>query len=442
MKEAEYVSVKEQGMTYEEARAWLDSISKKGSSLGLERMYDLVRELNNPQDQLKFIHIAGTNGKGSVMTYLEHTLKLAGYRVGRYLSPALFCYEETIRVNGRYITKEEVAELSDILKGACERLEAAGKDVPTIFEVETAMAFLHFQRHGCEIVLLECGMGGETDATNVVKNTILEIFSSISLDHMEYLGDTVQKIAQIKAGILKEGSVAVSDQQSAGVEAVLGGKAREKGIPIRFADEKQVTDVKRSVTEQTFSYRKHENMTICMAGTWQIRNACAALEAVDALRDLGWSLPENTVRAGFAGARLEGRFEIICREPMVIMDGAHNPEAALRLRETLEAYFPGKELVFIMGVFADKDYTQEIALTAPLAKRIYTVQTKDNPRALDAAVLAEAVRKINPDVVCAGSVPKALEQALGKAGDEDVIICFGSLSWLHEAREYLERGAS
>ncbi|MBO7710812.1 MAG: bifunctional folylpolyglutamate synthase/dihydrofolate synthase [Lachnospiraceae bacterium] len=424
-------------MTYDEARNWLEGISKKGGSLGLERMYDLVRELGDPQKQLKFIHIAGTNGKGSVMTYLEHTLNLAGYRVGRYLSPALFCYEERIRVKEQYIAKDQVAELSDVLRAACERLEAAGKEIPTIFEVETAMAFLHFQRSGCEIVLLECGMGGETDATNVVENTILEVFSSISLDHAEYLGDTVEKIAQVKAGILKAGSAAVSDRQSAGVRQVLCRKARERNVPIRFVDEQQITVLNRSLAEQSFRYKNHENMKICMAGTWQVRNACLALEAVDELRDLGYDLSESIVRKGFAGARLEGRFEAVRQKPTVIMDGAHNPEAALRLRETLEAYFPGKRLIYIMGVFADKDYSEEIALTAPLAKRIYTVQTKDNPRALDAAVLAEAVRRVNPDVVCAGSVPTALEQALAEAGDEDVIILFGSISWLHEAREYL-----
>jgi len=450
-------------MTYTQAMEWLSEISKKGGCLGLERMRLLMRELGDPQDELKFIHIAGTNGKGSVMTFLEHTLVLAGLRVGRYLSPAVFSYEEKIRVNEEYIPGEKLAGLCGILREACRRMEKAGEEVPTVFEVETALALYYFRECGCEIVLLETGMGGETDATNIVENTALEIFSSISLDHMEYLGDTPEKIAAVKAGILKKGSVAVSDVQSPGVQGVLEEKAREMGVPICFVDRRSLTDVTYSLSQQFFSYRStaggrlagmagrrtpfrdrmdglHENMQIGMAGTWQVENACAALEAVDALRSLGYDLDEETVKRGFAGARIEGRFEIVHREPLVIMDGAHNPEAAERLAWSVRTYFPagsGRKIFFVLGVFADKDYRREIELTAPLAHKIFTVRTKDNPRAMDADRLAGVIREYNPNVVSAGSVRRGLDMALAQAGREDVIVLFGSLSWLGEAREYL-----
>lgn len=428
-------------MTYQEAMQWLESVAKRGGRLGLERMRLLMRELGDPQDYLRFIHIAGTNGKGSVMTWLEHTLVLSGLKVGRYLSPAVFCYEEKIRVNEDYIPKEEVAALCGVLRAASERMCQAGEEAPTIFELETAMALCHFRACACEIVLLETGMGGETDATNIVSNTILEIFSSISLDHMEYLGDTPEKIAAVKAGIIKPGSVAVSDEQSGAVRKVLEERAREKGVPVFFADRNNLSDVTYSLTQQRFTYRSasgylHENMLIRMAGTWQVENACVALEAVDALRAMGFDLDEKTVRKGFGEAVIEGRFEVVAQKPLIILDGAHNPEAAGKLAQSLRTYFPpeeGRKLYFVMGVFADKDYREEIALTAPLAQRIFTVQTKDNSRALDSGKLAQAVREYNPDVVNAGSVGRGLELALKEAGCEDVIILFGSLSWLREA---------
>ena len=447
-------------MTYEEARDWLDNVSRHGDCLGLERMRILMEELGNPQDRLRFIHIAGTNGKGSVMTYLERTLSLAGYRVGRYLSPALFCYEEKMRVNEVYISREEVALTARTVRDACEKMVRDGKDAPTIFEVETAMAFCFFLQKDCDLVLLETGMGGETDATNVVRTTILEIFSSISLDHMEFLGDTVEKIASVKAGILKEGSLAVSDMQSPGVEEVLAGRAGEMKIPVAFVDAGRISNAAYALAQQTFTYttagigagilgeraaapRRWENMKISMPGTWQVRNACTALEAVEALRLLGYRLDEAVVRSGFESAVIGGRFEVVCREPLIIMDGAHNPEAALRLKESILAYFPeaeraGRKLYFVMGVFADKDYTAEIALTAPLADEIITVQTGNHPRALAADALAREVLKVNPNTVCGGSVAKGLEMALERAGREDVLILFGSLSWLGEAREYLK----
>ena len=463
-------------MDYQEARTWLENVSKRGSRLGLERMRALVRELSDPQDGLKFVHIAGTNGKGSVLTFLEHTLALAGYRVGRYLSPAVFRYEERFRVDEKEISGEELARLTEILRDACGRMEKRGEELPTIFEVETALAFLFFRRRGCDIVLLETGMGGETDATNVVTGTLLEIFSSISLDHMEYLGDSVEAIAAVKAGILKPGSLAVSAPQERGAREVLSRAAREKKVPLTFADPGRLSSVRYGLTEQSFCYRTDRrapdpdgrspdgtgggelrSMRIGMAGTWQVLNACTALEAVEALRSLGFDLPEEAVQRGFAQARIEGRFEVVRREPLIILDGAHNPGAVRRLRETLLACFPefarrasdpdpagpmrgtGK-LILVMGVLADKDYREEISLMAPLADQVYTVQARDNPRALPAGILAGAVRPVNPNVFAAGDPAAALDAALAGAGRADVILLFGSLSWLAEAREHLQGG--
>ena len=293
--------------------------------------------------------------------------------------------------------------------------------------------------------------GGETDATNVADATILEIFSSISADHMEFLGDTVEKIAAVKAGILKRGSIAVSAPQSPGVAAVLQSRANALGVPLTFADPARIREVCYGLTAQRVCYetavsfgtktrggRLHD-LTIGMGGNWQVTNAITALEAVEALRALGFALGEEALRQGFEEAFIGGRFEVVQTEPTVIMDGAHNPEAVLGLKASLAASFPPQtRFLFVMGVFADKDYREEIALMAPLARRIYTVQTKDNARALDADKLAQAVRKVNPNVVSVGDVPRALSMALAEAGKNDVILLFGSLSWLGEARAFFD----
>ena len=438
-------------MNAEETFAWLDRVAGKGSALGLERMRVLVNVLGDPQNRLKIVHIAGTNGKGSVMTFLEHTLLRAGYHVGRYLSPAVFGYAEKFRLDEKEIREEEFCTLAGEVRAACERMEAAGEETPTIFEVETALAFLFFERNACDVVLLETGMGGETDATNVADATILEIFSSISADHMEFLGDTVEKIAAVKAGILKRGSIAVSAPQSPGVAAVLQSRANALGVPLTFADPARIREVCYGLTAQRVCYetavsfgtktrggRLHD-LTIGMGGNWQVTNAITALEAVEALRSLGFALGEEALRQGFEEAFIGGRFEVVQTEPTVIMDGAHNPEAVLGLKASLAASFPPQtRFLFVMGVFADKDYREEIALMAPLARRIYTVQTKDNARALDADKLAQAVRKVNPNVVSVGDVPRALSMALAEAGKNDVILLFGSLSWLGEARAFFD----
>ncbi len=433
------------GMTYEEARAYLARVEAKGNLLGLESVRGLLEELENPQDRLKFVHIAGTNGKGSAMAYLEQTLQEAGYRVGRYISPSVFAYEEKIRVNGEWIPKEKVAQYVSEAADAIARLERAGAALPTIFEVETAVSFLYFVDQKCDLVLLEVGMGGAGDATNVVKTTILEMFASISLDHMEFLGDTIGKIALVKSGIMKKGVPAVSDAQDPEAEVVLRERAASEGAKIHFAAPDQIDLHRRELTGQTFSYKSHSEITIPLLGTYQLRNAALALEAVDELRVLGWQLPEETVKRGFANTRWPGRFEVLraggagSGKAWAVMDGAHNPDAAVQLAQSLKAFFPGRRYVYVFGIFADKEYEKVIRITAPLADRIFTIQTPGNSRALPAQELTEAIRGSFSDreITTVGEdIFRALEMADAAAGEEDVIVAFGSLSFLAEVKRY------
>ena len=422
-------------MNYKEARVYLDEVSKYGSVLGLESMRELLHRLGDPQNELKFIHISGTNGKGSVLAYLSTILSGAGYRTGRYISPTLFSYRERIQVDGEYIEKESLARHVTDIAAAAEDMQKAGLPSPTVFEIETALAFLYFKEKRCDIVTLEVGCGGLLDATNVITTTLMEVIASISMDHTDLLGDTLAKIAAQKAGIIKPDTMVVSAQQKSEAAQVIEDTCKEQHCTLQMVDESKISNVHYGAEGQTFSYKTWENVAISLAGSYQIKNAALALEGVEALRKLGYALSDQQVREGLLHTAWRGRFTTLRRDPTVIIDGAHNPAAALELKESLERYFPGKTLYFVMGMFKDKDYAQVIDLTAPLARHIITVETPGNPRAMPARELAEAVRKVNPSVEWADSVAHGVEKALAMAGKEDAVIVFGSLSFLGEAAD-------
>lgn len=422
-------------MNYIEARVYLDEVSKYGSVLGLESMRELLRRLGDPQNELKFIHISGTNGKGSVLAYLSTILTGAGYRTGRYISPTLFSYRERIQVDGEYIEKESLARHVTAIAAAAEEMQKAGLPSPTAFEMETALAFLYFKEKRCDIVTLEVGCGGLLDATNVITTTVIEVIASISMDHTDLLGDTLAKIAAQKAGIIKPDTLVVSARQQEEAMQVIEDTCKEQHCALQAVDESKICDVRCGAEGQTFSYKVWENVTISLAGSYQIKNAALALEGVEALRQLGYALSDQQVREGMAHTVWRGRFTTLRREPTVIIDGAHNPAAARELKDSLERYFPDKTLYYVMGMFKDKDYAQVIDLTAPLARHIITVETPGNPRALPARELAEAVARVNPSVEWADSVAHGVERALAMAGKEDAVIVFGSLSFLGEAAD-------
>lgn len=422
-------------MNYAEARVYLDEVSKYGSVLGLENMRELLGRLGNPQDDLKFIHISGTNGKGSVLAYLSTILSGGGYRTGRYISPTLFSYRERIQVDEQKIEKESLAHHVTAIAKVIEEMKAENAGNPTAFEVETALAFLYFKEKDCDIVVLETGLGGALDATNIIKTTVMEVIAPISMDHMEFLGDTLEKIAMQKAGIIKPHTAVVSASQEPDAKKVLDHVCKENQCSMYMVDPAQITDVLYDVEEQQFSYKNWKNVKITLAGNYQILNAALALEGVEELRRLGYHLSEEQVRQGLYRAVWRGRFTLLSKNPAVIIDGAHNPGAAKELKHSLDLYFKGKDLYYIFGVFQDKDYQEVIRLTAPLAKHIITVQTPGNPRALPADELKEAVQAVNPSVEAAQSIQEAIKKSLQLAKKEDAIIIFGSLSFLGEAEK-------
>ncbi len=420
-------------MNYTQAREYIHQISASGIEPGLTTIEHLLRLLGNPQDGLKFIHVAGTNGKGSVLAYLSSILQKAGYRAGRYVSPTLFSYRERIQINGDYISKEDFARILTSVAEAVDQMKEAGMALPTVFEVETAVSFLYFKEQQCDLVLLEVGMGGRLDATNVIKTPVLTVLASISMDHMSFLGNTLAEIAWNKAGIFKKGVPAVSACQVEEAKRVIVDEAEQVGCSCTFVDMEKITDVVYGVREQSFCFGEFGRITIRLAGRHQIENAALALECVALLRKLGYQLTEEQVLDGMASTQWKGRFTIIHEKPLVIIDGAHNPDAARQLRAALLEYFPNQKKYYIFGVFSDKEYDKIIDSTAGLAEHIITVQTPDNPRALPASDLAAAVRRVNPSVEAAGSIAEAVHRSFQMAGPEDVIIIFGSLSFLGEA---------
>lgn len=425
-------------MNYQEARVYLDDAAKYGSVLGLENMREMMAGLGDPQDQLKFIHISGTNGKGSVLAYLSTILKEAGYRVGRYVSPTLFSYRERIQVNEEYIKKESYARHVSAIKKVIDDMTAAGKAHPTPFEIETAVAFLYFAEEHCDIVVLETGLGGDTDATNIIRTPVMEVLVSISMDHMQFLGNTITEIARHKAGIIKPGTVVVSARQQPEAMRVIEEKAKEQRAELVKADWTQAENVRYGIKEQSFSYGGLEDLKIHLAGSYQIPNAVTAVEAAAALQKLGYDISEEHLRAGLAKTRWRGRFSVLCEKPLFIMDGAHNRDGAQMLKASIEQYFNGKRIIAICGMFRDKEYEKVLVLIAPYLSKLIAIETPGNPRALPKEELAQTAKRYLTDVECAETVADAVQTAFTQTNEEDVLVAFGSLSFLGELTKAVE----
>lgn len=427
-------------MNYREAMAYMEELQQYGSVMGLESIRGLCARLENPQDQLRFVHIAGTNGKGSVLAYVSTVLSAAGYRTGRYLSPTVKEYRERFQIDGRMITQSGLCKYLEPVKDAAEAMAAEGMPHPTAFEVETVVAFLYFLDKQCDIVVLETGMGGALDATNVIGTTLAAVFTSISMDHMGILGDDIGQIAETKAGIIKDKCYVISAKQKPEVMKVLRQTALVHKARFYTADADRVKHVRYGVTRQHFSYDKYKNLEITLAGQFQIENAVLALETLGALGRQGYPVTEDRLRLGMAQTRWPGRFDVIGTKPLFIADGAHNEDASRRLAESIRFYFTNKRIIYIMGMLRDKEYDKVIRNTYELAEQIITVTPPLAGRALHGYELAQAVREYHEHVTVADSVQEAVEIAYLLAGqDKDcVIIAFGSLSYLGELISVVE----
>ncbi len=427
-------------MKYKEAIEYIEKWGSLGIVPGLSTMEELLKRLGNPEKGLKFIHIAGTNGKGSVLAFLSQILYENKYKVGRYLSPTISSYEERFQVQQKQISKAEVARLVDEVSQAADKMEAEGLNHPTAFELETAMAFLLFQKKKCDLVVLETGMGGRLDATNVIEDPLVCVITSISKDHMQFLGETLEEITLEKAGIMKKDAKVVTATQPEKIIKLLREQAKKAGAEgVVKVEEKEIKKIKYGLEVQRFSYKRWKDMEISMAGIWQVENACLSLEAIMALEDLGYHFQEEKIRKGLKEAVWKGRFQVLAKKPYFIVDGAHNYSSASKLKKSLEFYFTNKQIIYIIGMFRDKEYDQVLEETCPLASHIITISLPNHNRSLSSLELAEEAKKFHPRVTAATSIEEAIELAYLLADKNSVILAFGSLSYLGRCMEIMEK---
>ena len=420
-------------MTYEEALTYIHSVNWQGSKLGLERTQELLKRLGNPEKKLKFIHIAGTNGKGSTAAMLASILETAGYRVGLYTSPFINRFNERMQVNHQQIPDQVLADLTEHIRPFADAME----DSPTEFELITALAMEYFLRENCEIVVLEVGMGGALDSTNVISVPEAAVIAAMGLDHVRELGPTMADIARAKAGIIKPGGDVVSYGGNSDADAVFARICAEKGAALHRPDFAAIVPGTFDLDGQSFSYREWTDLRIPLVGSYQMNNAAVVLETVAVLRKKGWNISDEAVRQGMAHTQWPARFEVLRREPVFIVDGGHNPHGIRATAESLERLFPGKKFTFVTGVMADKDVESILGLIVPLAEQFFTVRP-NNPRAMKAEELAARIQAMGAKATACASVADGVAKAIEAEGAGGVACALGSLYMSGEVRECFE----
>ena len=411
-----------ESMTYEEALAYIHSITWRGSRPGLSRTLELLRRMGNPQDRLKFVHVAGTNGKGSTCRMLSCILEEAGMKTGLYTSPYIIRFNERMQINGVSIRDDVLADITAYVKTFADDME----DPPTEFELITAMSFEWFYRERVDVVVLEVGLGGELDSTNVIAPPLAAVITAMGYDHTKILGNTMQQIASAKAGIIKPGTRVVSYGGNPEADAVIHARCERYGVPCTEVNDALIDSGEYSLDGQHFSYRDRKDLVIRLLGTYQLRNAALVLDTVDTLRSLGIAISEEAIRAGLCKATWPARFEVVHRDPVFIVDGGHNPHGVRATIDTFERLFPGRKAVFICGFMADKDIDEILTILRPCIAHCYCVRP-DNPRAMAAQDLAEKMKVFGIDAEAAGDIPSAVTMAIVRAGKDGICCASGSL---------------
>jgi dihydrofolate synthase/folylpolyglutamate synthase len=419
-------------MDIREAMEFINSTTWQGSRLGLERMELLLRMLGNPEKKLKYIHIAGTNGKGSTAVMLASVLTEAGYKTGLYTSPYIQCFNERIQIDGRNIPDESIISEVENLKDFIAVME----DKPTEFEIITVIAFLYFYHCQCDIVVLEVGMGGRLDSTNIIPTPEVAIITAIDLDHTRELGDTIEKIAREKAGIIKRDCDLVLYQQKRSVYEIINSVCAEQSARIHSVDFNHIEITRSDMSGQCMIFENHSNVKINLRGEYQQKNAAVVLKTLDVLVKKGWRISETDIRKGMEKAKWPGRFELLSKEPYFLVDGAHNPNGVQALANNIEVYFKNKKIIFLIGVLMDKNYEAMMKIILPYGNRFIVVQP-ENPRALSKSELANFLREsFDVNVIEAINVKDGINSALEMVGEDEIIIAFGSLYMVGSIRSF------
>lgn len=424
----------------EQAMNYIEEKSKLGSVPGLDNIIELLNRLGNPEKHIRCMHIAGTNGKGSIFSYVQTALCEAGYKVGRYVSPTIFDYLERFQLSnvGRSYNMPEqtFVDILNEVAGKVNDMEREGLPSPTAFEIETAVAYMYFAREAVDIALIECGMGGRLDATNVCESNLMSVLASISFDHMQFLGDTIPKIAYEKCGIIKENSICISAPQPDAAMSVIKDCCRTKNTELIVIDEADIELLSMDELGSDFIY-KDKRYHLSLPGECQLINASVAIEVLDKFKKTGERSID--IEGALAHTSWPGRFTVISRAPLMIVDGAHNEAAWKYLADTLNKHFTKKQFVFIIGVLRDKEYDKMVEILSPLMKKAITI-TPESPRALDKETLRQLILDKGIECITAEDADAACREAIAWAGnseDRAVMIC-GSLSFLKSYLEYFK----
>lgn len=420
-------------MNAEQAIAYIHSVCWKGSIPGLGRTQELLEKMGNPEKKLKFVHIAGTNGKGSTAAMTASILSKAGYRTGLYTSPYIYRFHERIQVDGVEISDEDLTEITEYVKPLADSMAQS----PTEFELVCCIAFEYFYRKKCDIVVLEVGMGGAWDATNVIEVPEVAVITNIGLDHTEYLGDTVEKIAETKSGIFKPHGHGVVYRSTPSVEAVYERVCAERDVSLRKADFEGLVLKAHTLEGQVFDCGSRKNLVLPLLGDHQLHNASVVLSIADTLIGEGWKISEQNIYDGIRDVRWPGRFDIVCRKPLFIIDGGHNPQCIEALVKNIRDYLAGKKVIALTGVLADKDYADMYKPVMPLVDRFVCI-TPPNPRKLEAEQLARYLRQAGAQAQASESILDGVKQAMELAGKDGVVLCFGSLYSIGGIRDALK----
>ena len=417
------MSFKEANLNYTEALEYIHSINWQFCKPGLERTRELCRRLGDPQRSLRFVHVAGTNGKGSFCSMLSSVLCKAGYKTGLYTSPYISVFNERIRVNGNNIADGELAEITAYIKPIADSMT----DKPTEFELITAIAFEYFKRSGCDVVVLEAGMGGRLDSTNVIDESLLSVITGISLDHTAFLGDTVEKIAREKAGIIKGGCPVLFGGNDLSADKIIREAASERGSEYHVLDLTQLSVKEMTLDGTRFDFGSYKDLYISLLGEYQPYNASLVVDAVNILRKRGLDISDRALRDGLFSARWQARFEILSKDPLVIFDGAHNPQGIEAAVRSIKRYFGDKKVYVLTGVMRDKDHSFIAKQLSQIAQEAFTV-TPDNPRSLSAVEYAEELTREGISAHAFENIDEALSLAKREARKNNTpLVCLGSL---------------
>ena len=414
-------------MTLDEALYYIHSVCWKGSIPGLERINALLDKMGHPERSLKFIHVTGTNGKGSTCAMLANMFTKAGYKTGLYTSPYLVRFNERIQIDGVQISDQDVCAITEYIKPLADSIF----EQPTEFEMVTALGFEYFARQKCDLVVCEVGMGGEFDATNVILPPEAAVICNIGLDHTEVLGDTLEKIAATKSGIIKPGCDAVIYREKPSVEDVIATRCKAVGAKLHKADFADIQPVSHDLNGQVFNWERFQALHLPLLGEHQLHNAAVALTTATVMQSRGWKLTDDDIREGLATVSWPGRFDVRRRDPLFIIDGGHNPQCIEALVKNIRDYLAGRELTILTGVLADKDYNCMYRDVAPFAKEFITI-TPGNPRALDAHDLAAYLTQFGKPATACDTVAEGVRLAVEHAGKDGVVLCYGSLYMIGE----------